>query len=380
MAVGLVLVLGEVAKNVFDHNHGPVHDNAEVHRAERKQVGRDAAPGQPNEGGQQREGDYQRDDSRRAHVAEKNEEHHGNQGRSFQQVFEHGLEGGVNEPGAIIVRDDLHAFREDRSIERINALFQRPQHLRRILPFAHQHDAVDNIVVVILTDDALTGHRAYGHVGDVFDQNRRAVVRSHHDAADVGSGTQQADAANEILLRALLDIIAAGVGVAPTERGEDLLHRQVVVLHFRQIGVDLVLLDQAAHADDVRHPWRHAQIAFDRPILDRAQITGRMTLSTLHTEAVNLANGRGKRRQLRLHSRRKVCALQPLDHLLPGKIVGHPVIERHHDKGKAELGMGKQADRMRHAAQRDFDRDRHLFLDFFGRVTGEKRDHLHLDV
>ena len=41
--------LGEVAENVLGHDHGAVDDDAEVDRAERKQVGRDAAEIHENE-------------------------------------------------------------------------------------------------------------------------------------------------------------------------------------------------------------------------------------------------------------------------------------------------------------------------------------------
>ena len=39
-----VVMLGELAKNVLHHNHRAIDDDAEIHRAERKQVGRNAAP------------------------------------------------------------------------------------------------------------------------------------------------------------------------------------------------------------------------------------------------------------------------------------------------------------------------------------------------
>src|SRR5438034_272439 len=47
--------LAQATKDVFDHNDRAIHDDAEVHRAERQQVCRNAAPGQADERCQQRE-------------------------------------------------------------------------------------------------------------------------------------------------------------------------------------------------------------------------------------------------------------------------------------------------------------------------------------
>ena len=58
---------------------------------------------------------------------------------------------------------------------------------------------------------------------DVPNQQRRAAVFRHDDRADVLGRSQQTHAANQILLLALFDVVPAGIHVAATERGEDLL-------------------------------------------------------------------------------------------------------------------------------------------------------------
>ena len=62
--------------------------------------------------------------------------------------------------------------------------------------------------------------------GEIADQQRRAAVLADDDVADVVGRAQQADAADQILLVALLQVAAAGVGVSLPQRVEHLLHRE----------------------------------------------------------------------------------------------------------------------------------------------------------
>ena len=91
------------------------------------------------------------------------------------------------------------------------------------------------------------------------------------DVADVVRRSQQADAADQVLLVALLQIAAAGIGIALSQRGEHLLHRDVVRLELRQIQVHLVLLQEAAERDHVGHAGREPHLALHHPVLQRAQ-------------------------------------------------------------------------------------------------------------
>jgi len=52
---------------------------------------------------------------------------------------------------------------------------------------------------------------------DVLDANRRAAVFGEHHSADFLGRAEQADAPDEELLLALLDVTAAGIGVGAFE-------------------------------------------------------------------------------------------------------------------------------------------------------------------
>ena len=66
-----VRLVGQAAEHVLHHDHRAVDDDAEVHRAERQQVRRDADPRQAEKGGEQRERDRHRDDECRPYIPQK---------------------------------------------------------------------------------------------------------------------------------------------------------------------------------------------------------------------------------------------------------------------------------------------------------------------
>ena len=253
---------------------------------------------------------------------------------------------GVNQPCPVVVRNDLNAFRQNGLVELFDFCLHRLEHFRRIFTFAHEHDAVDDVVLAILAHQPFARHVVDFHFGHVAHQHGHAVVRVEDDVPDVVGRMEQAEAANKILLRALFDLAAAHVGVATAKRGVERLQVQAVVTQAGEVGIDLVRLDRATHAHDVRHARHHAQVAFDHPIFERAQVA-RVLAIAFEPVTVNLANGRGERRDLRLHSLRQIGGGQSLHYLLPHKIVGHLVVEGNHDERQAELRVRKQPHRMR---------------------------------
>ena len=91
----------------------------------------------------------------------------------------------------------------------------------------------------------------------------------------------------------MLDIGAAGVGVAVLEGGEDLLDGEVVGFEFEGIDQHLVLLGQAAEGIDVHHARHGAEFLLDDPVLQRAHFLGRETGGSSQGVAVHLADGGG---------------------------------------------------------------------------------------
>ena len=87
-----------------------------------------------------------------------------------------------------------------------------------------------------------------------------------------------------------------------------------------------------------------------------------------------------QRRELRLHARRKVDALQPFEHLLTGEVIIHLIIERQDDVRETELGVREHPHRVRQTAEAYLQRNRHLLLDLLRRVPWHQRDDRHLHI
>src|ERR1051325_268361 len=170
-----------------------------------------------------------------------------------------------------------------------------------------------------------------------------------------------------------------GVGVAALDRLRKLSQGHLVVAQLREVRPHLVLLDQAAEADDVRDAGHEPQLARHHPVLVGAQLARRV-LVALDAVAVDLADRGRERRQLCLHAVWQVDLAQPLDDLLPGEIAVRPVVEGEDEKRKAELRVRKHAHRAGQPRQRDLQRHRDLLLHLLGGAPGVKRDHRDLRV
>ena len=201
----------------------------------------------------------------------------------------------------------------------------------------------------------------------------------HDDGADVLGRSEQPHAANQILLLALFDVVPAGIHIAATERGEDLLEYDAVRLHSGKVDVHLILLDEPAAADHVGDAGRHLQLTLDHPVLEAAQL-GWTRMVRDEAKAVQLADRRRQRRQLRLDLRRKIGLLQPLEHPLPREVVVHLIVEGDREKRQAELRVREHPHRMRYAGQHDLERNGDLLLHLLSRVAGHECDHGGLHV
>src|SRR5262249_20130020 len=197
------------------------------------------------------------------------------------------------------------------------------QHHRGVLAAAHEDDAGHHVVVGVLAGDALPRHRAYRHLGKALHQDRRAAALGDHDVLDVFDALAEAEAGDQILLASLLDVAAAGVGVAALDRLRELREGDLVVAQPREIRAHLVLLHQPPEAYNVRHARHEAQLAAHHPVLVGAQLARPLPLA-LHAIAVDLADRGGERRELRLHAVRQIDFAQPLLGLLAGVIAPSP--------------------------------------------------------
>src|SRR5207245_2929227 len=94
-----------------------------------------------------------------------------------------------------------------------DGLFDLVQHLRRVLAAAHQDDALDGRVAVVLAKDAGGNLRGQFDAADVAHVDGRAADRLDEDTFDVGDVLKAALAADDERLVAARDHAAAGRAV-----------------------------------------------------------------------------------------------------------------------------------------------------------------------
>ena len=184
---------GQVAVDVLDHDDRTVHDNAEVHGADRQQIGRLAAGVQHRKGEQQRQRNVQGHDQRRTHVRQKHEQNGDDQQNADEQVLLDGLGRDGHQLGAVVVRLDLDAgqhFTTGRVVQLLNLLADVLQRRQRMLVLAQQDNALDLVALVapenfaIRADDAVNAGGSESLPRPVQTDPAQARLIADHNAAD----------------------------------------------------------------------------------------------------------------------------------------------------------------------------------------------------
>ena len=363
----------------LDQHHGAINDDAEVHCAERNQVGRHAARVHQDESKQQRQWNHRSDNQRSTPVAQENNQDRHHQCCADAEIFDYRVYGVVDEFGALIDRMDTHTRRQLR-VQRGNFLLQFSDNLGSVLSFDHLYHAFNHVVASVERNNAGTRLRADGYRADVTHQYGFTVLGRHHYTRNVIHTAEQPLPAHHQRLVAPPQQPAADVSAVVGKRLAHVVERDAVF--FQQIGVniDLILLDQAAKTGDVGHPLDHAQAGADHPVLQRAHVGNRHAGRRVEHVAVNLAHRRGKRCQTGLNTRRQRDVLQFFQHLLARKVIIGVVSKRQRHYRQADHRHRTQLGDARDAAHFALDRQRHAALDFFRRQPGLLRHHLHLHV
>ena len=197
------------------------------------------------------------------------------------------MQGAVDQIGAVVVRDELHARRQIALVDLLHLRAHMLEHFQSVLAFAQDDDSLHDVVLIRLAGHELAHAPepqllADDHPAQIADADGRAVAGVHGDFADVLRVLHQAEAAHDVHLRAMLDVGAAGVAVAIGKRIEDLLERNVVGAQF---GRDRSALGIAWSGRRSRpRPPRRARCAnaqLHDPIFQRLQLDGRRSLLAL---------------------------------------------------------------------------------------------------
>src|SRR5260370_37710598 len=159
-----------MAKNVLHHNDAGVDYDAEVDRTQRTQVGGRVGQMQQGERAQQRQGNVDRGNDRGPEVADKENQHQEDQRDADTEVLLDGAQRRLDQPGAIIIGNDLEAPGQDAgAVETGDLLVDSLQSLERVSILAHQNDAFDDLVATVHAHYAQAGSITRADLGHVAD-------------------------------------------------------------------------------------------------------------------------------------------------------------------------------------------------------------------
>ncbi len=251
----------------------------------------------------------------------------------------------------------------------------------------HDHPA-DDLALPVLDGPALADGLTGRNLRHVPDEDGRSRLGLQRDGADVPDGLEEPDAADEILLFAVLQDVAADVEVVPAEGLADFGQGQVVGVEPVRIDDDVILLDRPAEGVDLADAGDRLEQRREDPVLggpDFGQpghlvrpgrpLPGQGVLVDLAHRGRDRSHG-----DLGPLGDAFAGLDQPLEDELAGEIDVDPVLEDDGDDG--EPGLGDRADLIEpgQAAHGRLDRVGDEALDLGRRHARDRGQHLDLDV
>ncbi len=264
--------LAKLQQGVFDHNHGPVDQEAEIERAEAHQISADAKPVHADDGEQEADRDHQRRNGCRTDVSEQQEQHDDDQQRSFGQVLGHGLDGRVDQ--CATVQDRLGHDIGWKAGSNLFKLFGGGLgHGAAVFSGQHQGGA-DNGLVAIAAGTA--------EAGGLTDLDRRHVGNPNHQTVAVDDGSlrqiidtgSQCVGANRQGFTRPLHITGTGLCIGAVQCLAQIAKAQTIASQTGRIGPHGVFFDIAAVHIDARKTACISHARRDDPVLNRPQIGG----------------------------------------------------------------------------------------------------------
>ena len=125
----------------------------------------------------------------------------------------------LDEVGAVVHRFDVDARGQNAILpDVVHAFVNAANRLHRIAAVAHEHDALHDVGLVVLADDAQARRRAHADAGHVAHAHRHALGRADGNITNVLNGSDKANPAHVEGLLAERDALAADVLVGVGNR------------------------------------------------------------------------------------------------------------------------------------------------------------------
>ena len=157
-----------MTEDVLDHENRAIHEDAEIDRADRQQVGRRALKIEAEEREQQCERDGDGDDQSRTKIVEKEDQDHDHQQHALQQVALDNLGRLRDQIAQVVERMNPDILREDVIVEFLRLRFDPFQDILGFFAGAQQDDALHRVVLFFVSELAQARCDTDHHTADIL--------------------------------------------------------------------------------------------------------------------------------------------------------------------------------------------------------------------
>lgn len=270
----LVLLLGQQAQAVLDHDHRTVDDNAEVDGAKAHQIGADMVLHHAGDGEEHRQRNDAGRDEGCAEVAENQEQHDHDQQSAFEQILLDCPDCCLDKLGPVVdhLRHNSVRQRASNLVQLgANALSGRPAILAD-----QQHRRADDGFLAVERRGARPQVGSFLDLRHVRNADGYSAACADDYVADLRQSIHLAGRADKVLLAVAFNVACADIRIVCRQRLHHIAESEAIGHQLRGIGQHVELLLVTADRVDLDNAWHRAELRLDDPILDRPQVRGRI--------------------------------------------------------------------------------------------------------
>src|SRR5713226_7546552 len=322
---------------------------------------------------------WERHNQDAAEVHQKNDMRQRDEDDLFDQRVTQGTDRGLNQFRPVVEGNDVHARRQ-AGFNLPDLLFHAVDYVLRVLARpGHNHSA--DCLGAVLHERCRPEGVADLDRTEVFYVNRRPIVRSDDDVANVVQIFYEAQSTHDGPRAVLRDYVSTDVRIAGHDSANDRAERQPIAAQTIWIDVDLVLLDCAPYARHLRDAGNRIQLVAHIPVLQRTQVA-QAEPAAFHRVPEHVTDTGRVRAKCWDDARRKLLAdkVEALQHARAGKVKVNIILKDHENHREAESRRRAHDLDSRQALQVDGKRIRDLVLHFLRTPPGPIGEDNHLVV
>ncbi len=365
--------------HVLDHHDGSVYHHPEVDGAQAHQVGRQPKLAHADEGEQHRQWNDRGYDERAANFTEEQEQHRNHKKAAFEKVCAYRVGGAFHHVALVVEFFNLHAFRQTL-VYHSNFILDRLDHFPAVAAAEHHDDTGYDFAFTVFGYATLTKLPAHTDLGYVTYINGAIPPFGDDDVFDVFGLTHESEAADDVLLAVVFEVVATRNAVVFADRIDDIPESDAERPQLSRLYRYLVLLDVSAKRVDFGNTLDRFELRSNHPVLDFPQFDQRVAVAYHHI-LIDLTQRCRDRTELGCGDAVGEIAggtLEPLANHLPGEVDVGVLLKFNGYGREAELRDGAHLFYIGQAVHRGFDGEAHEALHIIRRIAAGFGDDEHL--